>query len=97
MPVSVKMRPSGRRELTAIQITGYRATATMAGRADDVYVLAHAAKLGRRPFHAWAVLPAGWTLVTDDTADPDTLARLRDRGVTVVLATPEQPPSAAPS
>lgn len=36
----------------------------MAQRADKVYVLAHGAKLGRRPFHAWARLPGGWTLVT---------------------------------
>ncbi|MFC8662346.1 MULTISPECIES: DeoR/GlpR family DNA-binding transcription regulator [unclassified Streptomyces] len=60
----------------------------MARRADHVYVLAHAAKLGRRPFHAWAVLPEGWTLVTDDTADPGILAELRTRGVTTVLAEP---------
>ncbi|WP_037773329.1 DeoR/GlpR family DNA-binding transcription regulator [Streptomyces sclerotialus] len=66
----------------------------MAGRADHVYVLAHAAKLGRRPFHAWAVLPPGWTLITDSSADPAVLAGLRDRGVTVVLAAPEEPPSA---
>ncbi|MDQ0954984.1 DeoR/GlpR family transcriptional regulator of sugar metabolism [Streptomyces phaeochromogenes] len=58
----------------------------MARRADHVYVLAHAAKLGRRPFHAWATLPEGWTLVTDDTADPGILAELRARGVTTVLA-----------
>ena len=29
----------------------------MVRRADNVYVLAHAAKLGRAPFHAWAQLP----------------------------------------
>ncbi|MEU5343941.1 MULTISPECIES: DeoR/GlpR family DNA-binding transcription regulator [unclassified Streptomyces] len=60
----------------------------MARRADHVYVLAHAAKLGRRPFHAWATLPEGWTLVTDDTADPGILAELRTRGVITVLAEP---------
>ncbi|WP_406212653.1 DeoR/GlpR family DNA-binding transcription regulator [Streptomyces canus] len=57
----------------------------MARRADHVYVLAHAAKLGRRPFHAWAKLPAGWTLVTDGGADPSIVAELRGRGVEVVL------------
>ncbi|WP_371582346.1 DeoR/GlpR family DNA-binding transcription regulator [Streptomyces sp. NBC_01314] len=57
----------------------------MARRADHVYVLAHAAKLGRRPFHAWAKLPADWTLVTDDGADPSIVAELRGRGVEVVL------------
>lgn len=61
----------------------------MARRSEAVYVLAHAAKLGRRPFHAWATLPAGWTLVTDDGADPDLVRELRDRDVTVVLAEPD--------
>ena len=28
-------------------------------RAGDVYVLAHAAKLGQRLFHAWAPIPPG--------------------------------------
>ncbi|MEU9787096.1 DeoR/GlpR family DNA-binding transcription regulator [Streptomyces phaeochromogenes] len=60
----------------------------MARRADHVYVLAHAAKLGRRPFHAWATLPEGWTLVTDDSADPGILAELRAHGVATVLAEP---------
>ncbi|GHH10057.1 DeoR/GlpR family DNA-binding transcription regulator [Streptomyces lanatus] len=65
----------------------------MARRADHVYVLAHAAKLGRRPFHAWATLPEGWTLITDPDADPATLDALSERGVEVVLA--EVPPPAA--
>ncbi|WP_049569381.1 DeoR/GlpR family DNA-binding transcription regulator [Streptomyces sp. SBT349] len=56
----------------------------MAGRAEHVYVLAHAAKVGRRPFHAWARLPGGWTLVTDDAADEAELAALRAEGVEVV-------------
>lgn len=62
----------------------------MARRADQVYVLAHAAKLGRRPFHAWTALPEGWTLVTDDTADPRILEELRGRGVTTVVTEPER-------
>ncbi|HEY8718159.1 DeoR/GlpR family DNA-binding transcription regulator [Pengzhenrongella sp.] len=53
----------------------------MARRADRVYVLAHAAKLGRRPFHAWAKLPEGWTLVTD--ADADAVAPFIAAGVDV--------------
>ena len=57
----------------------------MARRSERVYVLAHAAKLGRRPFHAWAVLPAGWTLVTDDGADAQTLAPFHAAGVRVVV------------
>src|SRR3954464_13368775 len=40
----------------------------MMERAGKVYVLAHADKLGRKPFHAWAPLPRGATLVTDEAA-----------------------------
>ncbi|MFD4946061.1 DeoR/GlpR family DNA-binding transcription regulator [Streptomyces sp. NPDC058239] len=57
----------------------------MARRADHVYVLAHAAKLGRRPFHTWARLQRGWTLVTDSAADPEIVAALRAQDVSVVL------------
>ncbi|WP_039931877.1 DeoR/GlpR family DNA-binding transcription regulator [Streptomyces viridochromogenes] len=66
----------------------------MARRADHVYVLAHAAKLGRRPFHAWTALGEGWTLVTDDSADPSVLEALRARGVRTVTTTPEPVPVA---
>ncbi|MGW0789750.1 DeoR/GlpR family DNA-binding transcription regulator [Streptomyces sp. NPDC002911] len=59
----------------------------MARRAEHVYVLAHAAKLGRRPFHAWAKLPPGWTLVTDAEADPDLVSALRARSIGVEIAT----------
>jgi len=58
----------------------------MARRADKVYVLAHAAKLDHRPFHAWARLPLPWTLVTDATADPGVVAQLRAAGIDVVVA-----------
>lgn len=60
----------------------------MARRAAHTYVLAHAAKLGRAPFHAWAALPAGWTLVTDAAADADQVAKFTERGVRVVRAEP---------
>ncbi|QPP05326.1 DeoR/GlpR transcriptional regulator [Streptomyces bathyalis] len=60
----------------------------MARKAEHVYVLAHAAKLGRRPFHAWATLPPGWTLVTDTSADSASVEALRAKGVEVVLAEP---------
>jgi DeoR/GlpR family transcriptional regulator of sugar metabolism len=54
----------------------------MARRAERVYVLAHGAKLGRRPFHAWAQLPSSWTLVTTATeADVEPFVRL---GISVV-------------
>lgn len=58
----------------------------MARRADRVYVLVHAAKLGGRPFHAWAPLPPGWTLVTDSSASEDQLQPFRDRGVQIAIA-----------
>jgi DeoR/GlpR family transcriptional regulator of sugar metabolism len=58
----------------------------MARRAADVYVLAHGAKLGRRPFHAWARLEPGWTLITDSSAEPANVERLRSAGITVVVA-----------
>lgn len=57
----------------------------MARRADKVYVLAHAAKLNQRPFHAWATLPLPWTLVTDTAADTDVVERLRAKGIDVVV------------
>lgn len=64
----------------------------MAERADHVYVLAHAAKLGRRPFHAWTPLREGWTLVTDVDAEPGVLEALRARGVTTVVTEPQTHP-----
>ncbi|MPY59596.1 DeoR/GlpR family DNA-binding transcription regulator [Streptomyces spongiae] len=64
----------------------------MAARADHVYVLAHAAKLGRRPFHAWTPLCEGWTLVTDVDAEPGVLEALRARGVTTVVTEPQAHP-----
>ena len=57
----------------------------MARRADNVYVLAHAAKLDHRPFHAWARLPLPWTLVTDENAEPRVVDRLRATGIDVVV------------
>jgi DeoR/GlpR family transcriptional regulator of sugar metabolism len=57
----------------------------LASHAGQTYVLAHAEKLGRRPFHAWARLPRGWTLVTDESADPAALAPFFAHGVNVVV------------
>ncbi|MFC3999073.1 DeoR/GlpR family DNA-binding transcription regulator [Nocardiopsis sediminis] len=61
----------------------------MAQRSEKVYVLVHSAKLGRRPFHAWARLPTGWILVTDSKAEPSALAPFHARGVEVVVAHPD--------
>jgi DeoR/GlpR family transcriptional regulator of sugar metabolism len=57
----------------------------MVRRADTVYVLAHAAKLGRRPFHSWAQLAGPWTLVTDDDVRPEAVAPFVAAGVDVVV------------
>lgn len=57
----------------------------IARRSTRLYVLAHAAKIGQRPFHAWARLPAGWTLVTDHTADPADLEAFGPAGIEVVV------------
>ena len=52
--------------------------------AGAVYVLAHAAKLGQRPFHAWAPLPPPVTLVTDCSATDDQIRPFTDAGIEVV-------------
>ncbi|MEU8569456.1 DeoR/GlpR family DNA-binding transcription regulator [Streptomyces pathocidini] len=57
----------------------------MARRSHRVYVLVHAAKLGHRPFHAWARLEGPWTLVTDDGAPPETVEEFRRAGRDVVV------------
>jgi DeoR/GlpR family transcriptional regulator of sugar metabolism len=54
----------------------------LARRSRHVYVLAHAQKLGRRPFHAWAQLPHPWTLVTN--ADDLATRPFREQSVQVV-------------
>lgn len=59
----------------------------MADRARHVYVLAHAVKLGRRPFHAWARLRPGWTLVT--TGSGAAVEPFLRRGVRVVAVDSE--------
>jgi len=59
----------------------------MIERADEVYVLAHADKLGRRPFHAWAPIPPGATLITDSSATDAQTRPFEKAGVRVVTAT----------
>jgi DeoR/GlpR family transcriptional regulator of sugar metabolism len=56
----------------------------MIERAGAVYVLAHAAKLGQRPFHAWAPLPPPVTLVTDCSATDEQIRPFTDAGIEVV-------------
>jgi len=55
----------------------------IAGRSARVYVLAHGAKIGQRPFHSWAKLPLPWTLVTNEDAPADQVQKMRDEGITV--------------
>lgn len=58
----------------------------MIERADTVYILAHATKLGQRPFHAWAPIPAGTTLVTDESASDAAVDPFRAAGLNTVRA-----------
>lgn len=61
----------------------------MMERSRHIYLLVHAAKLGRRPFHAWARMPDTWTLVTDASATEESLKPFTAKGVrTVVVTTP---------
>lgn len=55
-------------------------------RARAVVVLADATKLAPHAVPCWAPLPAGWTLVTNES-DPDVLAPYRAAGVTIVGVT----------
>lgn len=68
----------------------------MMRRAERVYVLAHASKLGQRPFHAWALMPERWTLVTDSSADEAQLRQFREHGVEVVAVEIGYPGAALP-
>lgn len=56
---------------------------TAARRARRVVVLADASKLARGAVPAWAPLPHGWTLITNEI-DDDILDRYRSEGVTVI-------------
>lgn len=58
----------------------------MAQRAEKTYVLAHGAKLGKSPFHAWAHLPLPWTLVTDRSASEKQIRLFTAEGIAVVVA-----------
>ncbi|NBE97355.1 DeoR/GlpR transcriptional regulator [Nonomuraea sp. KC401] len=60
----------------------------MMQRSRHVYLLVHAAKLGRRPFHAWARMPDAWTLVTDASVTPESLKPFAAEGVETVVVDP---------
>lgn len=71
--------------ICAVDLQQTRFKELVARRADQTYVLAQAAALGVRPFHAWAPLPPGWTLVTDESAEESSLAHFRDRDADVIV------------
>ena len=62
----------------------------MMQRSSALYVLAHADKLGHRPFHAWAPIPAGATLVTDSEATDEQLQPFKSASINVAIA-PDEP------
>ncbi len=61
----------------------------MTRRGERIYLLVHAAKIGRAPFHAWAPMPRDWTLVTDQSAHPAALEPFRASGVDIVVVDPQ--------
>lgn len=63
----------------------------MAQRAEKVYVLAHATKLGKSPFHAWAHLPLPWILVTDDSAAEEDIEPFTAEGIEVIVVDRAEP------
>ncbi|SNS91696.1 DeoR/GlpR family DNA-binding transcription regulator [Rhodococcoides kyotonense] len=57
----------------------------MMERAGKVYVLAHSTKLGQKPFHAWAPIPPGTTLVTDAGASREQIEPFEKASIDVVI------------
>lgn len=55
-------------------------------RAASTIVLVHAAKVGTRPFNAWANLGPHWDLITDDSVEDDTVQPFVRSGVGVSIA-----------
>lgn len=60
----------------------------LARRAREVYVLAHAAKLGVAPFNSWARLGPDWTLVTDSSAETAFIEAFTEGGRQAVAVDP---------
>ncbi len=71
--------------ICAVDLQQTRLKELVARRADQTYVLVHSAALGQRPFHAWAPLPPGWTLVTDQSADTASLEPFRAHDAEVIV------------
>jgi DeoR family transcriptional regulator of aga operon len=58
----------------------------MVSKAQRTIVVADGSKIGRAALAKMAEISDITTLITDDSADPEQLQRLRDAGVEVVLA-----------
>lgn len=58
----------------------------MSDRAKELIVVADHLKIGRFAKYTWGEINSLSTLVTDSQADPNTIARLRDAGVKVIVA-----------
>lgn len=76
---------SARDGVCEAELTQTRLKELMARRAEHVYVLAHGAKVGHRPFHFWSRFNKPWTLITDDSAAPDELRAFEAEGIDVLL------------
>ncbi|MFT4108670.1 DeoR/GlpR family DNA-binding transcription regulator [Propionicimonas sp.] len=66
-----------------------RLKSAMLRQTEQVYLVADSSKLGEHPpFQYWSTLPRAWGLITDDGADPATLAELRQAGATSIIVAP---------
>ena len=72
--------------ITTYDETEARTNHAMVAKADRTIVVADGSKIGRAAFAAMATLDEVDVLVTDDSADPAELDRLRAAGVKVVVA-----------
>lgn len=88
---------SAERGLCEADLAQTRLKEQVATRADRVFVLAHAAKVGAAPFHAWARIPTPWTLVTDDSLTDEQAAAFRDTSIDVVVVPVDALPALPPS
>lgn len=69
-------------EATPVQI---RLKEIMATRSARCFLLVHAEKLGKAPYHCWMPLTPAVTVVTDDSADERALQPFVDRGIPVIV------------
>lgn len=60
----------------------------MMQRSRDVTVVADHRKLSTDQFNYWSTLPPRWRLITDDSADPDAIDKLRSIGAEIDITQP---------